>query len=194
MRDHREELPPNLWEDAPAIYADGMLFALIGRDEDLVHDIAAEAIELDESYLETFGESAGSQLRYYNAKLLAATILDDDRWEDLLSGYIEAVGQIVPTEIREQKHVASDLRARLYGALYNREGELFASVFEKYLRGYAANTPLDTDDPEELLNDELTALCLLANDRGINVTIDSPFVPDVLVPDPSEAIHVVEVH
>lgn len=194
MREHRDVIRDQMWEDAPAGYTEAMWYVLISRDTDLCEDIAAETLELDDSYLSEFGETdPDSAVRYFNAKVLAAAILDHERFEELAGKLDRAIELSVPADVREQKYLNSDFEWLAYSAIYEREADPFVDNLDKFLQGRAHNTSLDTDDPDELVDDEVTALCLLANDKGINVTIDSPYVPAVLVPDPATAEYVIEV-
>lgn len=194
IRKHSDEIPRTQWEDAPPRYIDGMRFALISRDHDLCSDIAAEALELEHSYLDEFASKhRRNPVHYFKAKTLAAAILDDDRFTQFAVKFDEAIDHSVTDAVREEKHLSTDFLLLSYSAIHKRDPDRLVAILEKFLRGRAYNTPLDTEDPDELVDNEIIALCLLATDTGISVTIDSPSVPPVLVPDLETADYVIEI-
>ncbi|QIB74797.1 immunity 49 family protein [Halogeometricum borinquense] len=195
MEDHWEEIDQELWEDAPALYTQAMFLALISRDDELITEIASEALELDDFYLDLFAsEYEDSPYRFYHMKVLAATILSDDRLNELLDALKAEVEMMTPVSAKQFGETLNEVRVTIYELLRQEDSGGVVSALEEYLNRHATVTPLSTEDPDELIDNELIALCLLANDRGIDVTVDSPYVPDVLVPNPAKTIHVIDVY
>lgn len=194
MQDHWDVIDQELWEDAPALYSQAMYFALVSRDNDLLTAIAQEAIELENSYLEMFAEDyEDSPYRFYHMKVLAALILDHSEVETHLNALKSEVAAITPEAAKQFGETLKEVQFTLYQHLCQDDTEGVVAALDEYMSRHATITPISTDDPDELIDNELIALCLLANDKGIDVTIDSPSVPAVLVPDPATAEYVIDV-
>ncbi|QIB74507.1 immunity 49 family protein [Halogeometricum borinquense] len=194
MEDNWEEIDQELWEDAPALYTQAMFLALISRDDELITEIASEALELDDFYLDLFAsEYEDSPYRFYHMKVLAATIRDDPQLEGLLDELKAEVEMMTPVSAKQFGETLTELRVTIYELLRQGDSEGVVSALEEYLNRHATATPLSTEDPNELIDNELIALCLLAKDRGIDVTVDSPYVPNVLVPDLAKTTYVIGV-
>ncbi len=166
-RPYRHEPPTDKWRNEPIRLVRGLYCALVADDPDLREECAREAVALDDEYL----EENPAQL-FYRAKAVGAVALDDDRQGEFVSEFETAVD---PDFVPEDLAIARACRGILDG-----DGAEVVAGVEDLLDHHRDRIDGEPDTKSEVVSLPATALVLLARDRGLDVWVDSGFVPDVL--------------
>lgn len=177
-RKRRGLLGPRQRRDQPHTGIRAIERALLSRDDDLVACAAREVVGMDEAVL-----VASDNRSFYAAKALAAVVLDDDRVEQFVEEYRHAT--------RHDRTTGDEAALLVVEGVAERDASKVARGLEKALDRpgpYAAGTDGEADRE---VDDHLAALCLLAGRKGLDLSVEAPAVPAVLVPDPSSATRVV---
>lgn len=122
---------------------------------------------------------------HYAAKLLAAVVLDDDdRRTRYAEEYRNAVG--------DRMDPVDEHRLFVYEGIAERDAVRTAEGLRGMLeeRGQFAGED-DADVPGRPVDDWLAALCLLAREKGLDVTVEADTVPSVLLPEAGASTSVV---
>lgn len=166
-RPYRHEPPTDKWRNEPIRLVRGLYCALVADDPELREECASEAVALDDEYL----EENPAQL-FYRAKAVGAVALDDDRQGKFVSEFETAVD---PDFVPEDLAIARACRGILDG-----DGAEVAAGVEDLLDHHRDRIEGEPDTKSEVVSLPATALVLLARDRGLDVWVDSGFVPAVL--------------
>ncbi|GAB3022386.1 immunity 49 family protein [Natronobiforma cellulositropha] len=181
-RKRRDDLDPTYWEHEPAVLVSAMTAAQLAEAGELLADAARKALAMDEAYLDRFApEYDDSPFRFYNAQVRGVIVLDDDRQSDLLDAYRDAVAGL--------NNPYAETMGDVYAAIIDGDAAGVVAGLETLLGNHDETVTASTDHPDDFIADTPAALCLLVRDRGLDVTIRSEYVPDVLVP--TDAKHVV---
>lgn len=171
-RDIRDRIE---WKGEPSAFFSAVNYALLSRNEELLIEIATEAIAVDDHYLDEFADDyPDSPANFYDMKVHAALVLEDDRAARFLEG-LETAIQVTDERSRYWNAIPEYYRALLEGSDADAEAAL-SELFEFF----ADETP-DPDDPSEYVLDEVCAYIVLARRYGLDVSIDSDRLPDALL-------------
>jgi hypothetical protein len=164
-RDIRER---GVWNSEVPMFSRALSHALLSRDEALLTEIATDAVEMDDSYLDAFADDyADSPVKFYNMKVEAALVLKDDR----LSEFLESL-RIHQERIAEEGGFWQ-LPVAFYQALVNQDTAAAEQALSD-LYEYYAEEHSDPSDPEWYVLNIVLAYIILARRRGLDVSIDSP--------------------
>lgn len=171
-RDSRERM---VWEAEPRKLSEALMTALLSRDEELLTDIARDAAALDEAYLDEFAdEYPDSVASYYQTRVKAALVLDDERAVEWLSKLVDAVEALSDPSRYWQ------VIPEFYRALNAGDDEAADSAIEELFEFYVERDS-EPDEPRKYVLRPLCALVVLARRHDVHVTVDSERVPKNLV-------------
>ncbi|MFC5368115.1 Imm49 family immunity protein [Salinirubrum litoreum] len=171
-RDSRERM---VWEAEPRKLSEALTTALLSRDEKLSTGIARDAVALDEAYLDEFAdEYPDSVASYYQTRVKAALVLDDERASEWLSKLVETVETLSDPSRYWQ------VIPEFYRALDGGDEEAAESAIGELLEFYVERDT-DPDEPRKYVLRSLCALVLLARRHDVHVAVDSARVPKYLV-------------
>lgn len=173
-RDIRER---SVWEGEPRKLWRAMACALLSRDETLLAEIASDALDLDDAYLEAFAdEYHDSPSHYYRARVFAALVLQDGRTGELLEAFEASVEQ------RSESNQYWQAAPRFYrGLVDGSEADVEAALSDLH-EFYVDNAP-EPDDPNAYVLHYNCAQLLLARRRGFEVDIESDRLAGALLRD-----------
>ncbi|MFC7046022.1 Imm49 family immunity protein [Halobacteriaceae archaeon GCM10025711] len=172
-RVHREIIEKAAWGNEPYALADAMFSAILSGDGDLIEDAARTALDADETYTEEF---PGTTAWYYFAVGLAGVLIDEPTERERgLSGLRAAhdslaakFKQFFAGRITVLESFAANDAARVEEGL------------QTMLDDHADDAPANTTSPDELICVPAMALLVLARRRGLDVDVESEYLPDTL--------------
>ncbi|SFR98043.1 Immunity protein 49 [Halomicrobium zhouii] len=171
-RDIRERI---LWEGEPRVFFRALNAGLLSRDESLLTEIATEAIEVDESYLDEFASDyPDSPAQYYDMKVHAALVLGDERAATFLDELRDVLDVIT------DKSQYWEVIPRYYQALLDESASATEAALRELHDFFAGEEP-DPDDPNKYVLHDVCAYIVLARRHGLDVSIDSDRLPEVLL-------------
>lgn len=172
QRDIRERA---VWESETHNFFVAFTNALLGRDEELLIEIATEAVKLDETYLDAFADDyPDSPARYWDVKVQSALVLGDDR----ISTYLAELRAALDTP--HDKVQFWEILPEYYQALVDESASAAEAALADLFEFYAEEEP-DPDDPEKYVLDDVCAYVLLARRCGLDVSIESDRLPPALL-------------
>lgn len=171
-RDSRERM---VWEAEPRKLSEALTMALLSRDEELLTEIARDAVALDEVYLDEFAnEYPDSVASYYQSRVKAALVLGDEETSECLSGLVDAVETLSdPSQYWQEI-------PKFYRALDTGDEEAVESAIGQLFEFYVERDA-EPDEPRAYVFRSLCALVRLAQRHDVSVTVDSERVPKYLV-------------
>lgn len=148
---------------------DALYCALASGDETLQREAAEETLALPDEYLAVFPNQAP---RFYFAKTLAATTVDDDNAKELLDETIHSIEILDSFETVAEPGLFTALEGIVTGdKTAIREG------IETHIQYYRDKSAFEDDvDPEAL------GTLILARQHGYDIDIDTPNILEQLVP------------
>ena len=165
----------DIWESEPRIFVRAINSALLSRDDDLLAETATGALAIDETYLDAFADKFDdSEARYYNVKVKAALVLDDERAPRLLEQFRAGLERL------EEKSQYWEAVLTYYQALINEDTSAAETAITELVEYYAGENP-DPDSPEKYVLHEACAYVVLARRHGIEVVPESDRLPAALL-------------
>lgn len=132
---------------------------------------------MGESYLDAFSEDyPDSPATYYQTKVKAALVLDDERAPGLLEAFRESPERLTETSTYWER-IPEYHQALVDGSPSTAEGTL-SDLYEYYV-----DRDPDPDDPRWYVLHALCALIVLGRRRGIDATIESDRLPEAFLRD-----------
>lgn len=165
------------WEGEPRMLSRALNAALLSRDETRLAEIATVTLEMDESYLDAFAdEYLDSSAHFYNVKVRAALVLDDDQAPNLIEQFRERVARLTnPSQFWKSI-------PEYYQALVDESAPAAEAALADLFEYYAEEKP-DPDDPGMYVLHTLCAHVLLARRCGLDVSLESDRLPSALLRD-----------
>jgi hypothetical protein len=166
-----EENDQATWQTQRSILERLTYAALLSRDDALVEETAAKVDELD-AYRRQFPEMAH---KYHYTTALARVAADADDQQECVDAFSDSLADVKP----DHQPYFSSLSTILDGIVSGDEATVHDGL-EAFLDDYDEDR---NDDPESLsdrVSKRATALYLLAKRRGVDVDIESRYVPDCL--------------
>jgi hypothetical protein len=133
--------------------------------------LAATAREMDAGYLLAF-DSALLRTKYFRARFTAALLTDDDEWR-----WLRKYRSLV-SELPDEKRPSFERRTRIFAGIANRNRTTVEAGLADFLDLHRRGFDGGPTEPRDPVNLPATALTLLARNRGLDVSVDAPFVPD----------------
>lgn len=162
-RDHREELDRSWWEVEPEELEHALTRSVLAGDENAQEDAVRLTEELDRAFLDEFPDSV---TWYYRPHALAGMLADGDDRE---------------TRLQDLREVASGTFARglctVYDGLVDGDARRVRTGLEALLEYHESIVGSTPSERLEYINHVATALLVLARTRGLEVSVDSEFVP-----------------
>lgn len=177
-KERRSALRPRERHDDPRTCIHAIERAILADRFDLAECIATETVLMGQPFLVEHDNRS-----YYAAKLFAAVVLDDDDWSRYAREYRTAIG--------ERPDPPDEFRLFVYEGIAEGDGEKFARGLEGMLEHGDRSSGEDDEVPGETVEDWLVALPLLAREKGLDVTVEDPAVPDALLPGAGSGTRVV---
>ncbi|MFC7232005.1 hypothetical protein ACFQMM_12455 [Saliphagus sp. GCM10025308] len=157
------------------MFARAVNAAVLSRDEELLANVAAATLAMDESYLDAFTESSlSAPARYYNAKVKAAIAIDDKSVRALLANLEESLERF------EEKSPYWEVIPVYYRALVDGSEPAAQTSLSELYDYYAAEEP-DPDDPRWFVLHHVCAHIVLARRRGLRVSRKSDRLSEALL-------------
>lgn len=149
--------------------------ALLSGDDDLVEAAADLTLETPPSFVETYPVY---DFYHYYAMALATAIAETGELESFLQRLDDAVEDLDPehTEGDVRGHYRS--RSSALAGIASRDEAQFDSGISDVLAHHAESSSLDSTQPKELVCIGGAALLVLARRKGMDVHVDSEFVPE----------------
>lgn len=157
--------------------------AVLSRSSGCLEEVTSEILELDSSVRDLIEENGGNPLTFDTCKLLAAVSAGQD---ELASEYVE---QVRTTATDSDSAFSSALPGEnppLAGAcegLLDGDAAAVTDAVEAMLAAHDENVGDDPRGFREIVDRTAAAMLVLARDRGLDVTVDSRYVPDALFDD-----------
>lgn len=165
----------NLWHSADLDYKDllprmlfgGLISAIISADQQQIIQISRTTLDMDERFLKEFA----LQRVYYTPKALAAVCLDTEQVDD----FIECA--------RNEEGGTDRFLARLSAieTISSQDDSGVEAAVEQLLNIHKTNRSNNLSDPNSIMSYDATAFVILARQRGLNVQVQSPYIPSALV-------------
>ncbi|PSQ19182.1 hypothetical protein BRD00_02760 [Halobacteriales archaeon QS_8_69_26] len=173
----RSTLRPRERHDDPRTCIHAIERAVLADRFDLAECIATETVLMGQPFLVEHDNRS-----YYAAKLFAAVVLEDDDWSRYAREYRTAIG--------DRPDPPDEFRLFVYEGIAEGDIDELARGLEGMLEHSGRFTEED-DVPGETVEDWVAALCLLAGEKGLDVTVEDPSVPDVLLPEAGSGTRVI---
>jgi hypothetical protein len=164
------------WASEPRRFVRALNAALLSHDEQLIEEIATDALGMDECYLDEFAdEYTEFPTRYYNVKVKAARALDD-------TDYAKELLDSLETEIERTDGEGQFWRTlpTYYRSLVDGVGQDAQAAVDEIVEYYTEEHP-DPDGPKHFVLDAACAAVVLARRHGLDVWVDSERLPPALL-------------
>lgn len=167
VRAHRGEV--DIWREVaePQLIEHGLWFAILSGDEAVRETIAAEAWAIPDAYVERFGR----RWLVARAKALAALVTDESRFDEFLDG-LEATAH----------DPFDELLYNAYRGIDDGDAQTVETAVERMLERHDDQV----EEPrhwDEIMALGPAAIAVLAREQGLDVSVDSPYLPKVLLED-----------
>jgi len=144
--------------------------ALLAGDEDLLTQATEIAFETEESHYHQFSETH----RYYLLNALAATVAETGDQQAYLDE-LEATLDDLPDD--HDQYFGGLWRA--LSGIVTDDTKLFSEGVDQFLDWHDNNVNFENKtSPEDLVCKQVVALLVLARRNGMDVHVDSPYIPD----------------
>jgi len=179
---HKEVLERNAVLSATQIYGKAVQYALLSGSSECLEEIATGVLDLDESFRDVLDERGGSVLSYDDAELLAAVSLGED---EIARNAIERIRSFEsdPSYDGYYSGVPDGHTGPLVDAsigLFDGDAAAVTEAVEKMLDAHEAEVDGEPRGSREIVDHAAAAMIVLARNRGLNVTVESEYVPDAL--------------
>lgn len=171
-RVRRDICARGVWESEPRRATQALTCALVSHDEERVADAASVALGMDEYYLDVFTDKyTDFPASYYNAMARAAVAVDDPCTAERIDGLRGGVDRL--TDPSEYWAAIPEFYWAIIDADEPTAEQHLNELFEYY--------DDDPTDPARYMLHQVAALLRLAHRHDLNLTVDSPRVPETLL-------------
>lgn len=161
-REYRKEIERDWWEVEPEELEHALTRALLAGNDELLADAVGETEDLDELYLDEFPDNP---TWYHRPRALAAVIDDEDP-----RPYLEQLGAVADGTFAQAL-------LTIYEGLVDRNEQHVRSGIEQIVQYHERIVGSDPSERLEFINHIATALLVLARTRGLDISVDSEFIP-----------------
>lgn len=160
------------WESESNNALDVLYSALLSGDEKLVSEAAKSALEVPDEYVDRFPTT----YRYYYLKAFATAILETDDQQYYLDELEKTLGDLDGTK----EAFFEPLWAALSG-LTHRDTEAFLTGIEQFLAWHHSQVDFENKtSAKDLVCRQATALIVLARQKGMDVRVESEYIPECI--------------
>lgn len=154
------------WQSDPNRLRDMLHDAVLAEDDELRYEVAKTMVELPESYLDEYPETA----RYYwYPRTLAATLLDADEFERDLAE-LEASF--------ESDNLVYRGWARCLAGIHNRDSDVLADGLANLTAYHEQELSNEPKTASEFIDFHAVPYLVLAKERDIDIEYESSYLPD----------------
>lgn len=168
-----EENGQSYWHPQMSTLEQLLYGALLTRNERLVNKAAEHVRELDDSYVHKFPKTAH---RYFHVKALAAVATDAEVQHEYVEEFRKSFAD---KESSHQRYFGAI--ATILEGIVETDEELVCDGLEILIDHYDEDA---NDEPEGLsdrVSKRITAFVMLAQQRGIDLDIESRYIPDCIL-------------
>lgn len=159
------ELPYNGWR---ALYS-----TLLSKDSHRQDLAAEETFAIPEEYVEVYAKKAP---KYYYAKALAATVMDDDRAADFLTLTRDTAADHPTLEDVEEPGLLDALEA-----IHEDDEAAVNDGIETHIEHFRDDQEAHNLEPDMYPDFRGAAMTILARERGLDVPARDPNVPEIII-------------
>lgn len=180
---HADDLDPTDVRVIGKALTKAVVYAVLSRSSDCVEEVTAETLELESSFRDVIEENGANPLTFDTCKLLAAASAGQD---ELAREYVERVRNTATDPDSAFSSVPPGENPPLADAcegLIDGDAEAVTDAVEATLDAHADDVDDDPRGFREIVDRMAAAILVLARDRGLDVTVDSRYIPDALFDD-----------
>lgn len=148
--------------------------ALLSGDDSRLRDATDSTSKLAKEYV---AEHPDALHHYYYVVALAAEIQDTGDQKTYLDKLDEAIESINPDYVEKKLHVLYRAWWRILSGIVSRDEQVFDQGMTELLDYHAEFASSDSTSPKELVCLSGTALVVLARRKGLDVRVDSEYIP-----------------
>lgn len=168
-QEFREELEKSYWENEPMVFREAFYCAILSGSDTLRNEVATEALAMDDAYLTEFPTVVHD---FYFVRALAAIVLERDDAREFVAQLLTNLDHLRP-----KLHAYFSALATIVTGITSDDAERATEGFEQLLEHHDDDIQGTPKGADKIVCLPAVALLVLARERGLNIEIESKYIP-----------------